>query len=357
MHLSTALVTRLPAWKRPRLAVRLIAVAAATLLLALPAAAAEPDDAFRQKLTTAVERGLPLVEQAAGRYPEHRKCFSCHHQTLPMLAMVAAKNAGQKIDRKEFDAQKELTHTSFEYDLEDLRAGKGIGGKGLTVGYGLWTLGLGGQKPDEVTEAMVTYLLKTQEDDGRWDVHANRPPMEESALTTTVLSIIGLRKYAVDEQRGDVEAAVSKAGAWIDSAETKSQEDLVAKLWGLHMLKRPAAAIDEARRAVLDAQREDGGWGQLESMPSDPYATGLTLCVLFMTGSTREEAACRRGLEFLLDTQQEDGSWFVKTRSKPVQVYFDNGDPHGKDQFISTPAACWSLVALSMGARLPSEND
>jgi len=34
-----------------------------------------------------------------------------------------------------------------------------------------------------------------------------------------------------------------------------------------------------------------------------------------------------RGLRFLLDTQELDGSWFVETRAKPVQPFFDNGYP------------------------------
>jgi N-acyl-D-amino-acid deacylase len=70
-----------------------------------------------------------------------------------------------------------------------------------------------------------------------------------------------------------------------------------------------------------------------------------------MTGSSPADDACRRGIEYLLNTQSADGSWFVKSRSKPVQVYFDNGDPHGKDQFISTPGSCWALVALAMSLR------
>jgi N-acyl-D-amino-acid deacylase len=321
------------------------------VLLISPGAASEGEEALVPRLRAAVERGLPLVQQAAGRYPEHRKCFSCHHQTLPMLAMVAAKHSGLAIDQPLFEAQKNLTLTSFRGELDDLRAGKNIGGKALTVSYGLWTLSLAGHERDEVTEAMVTYLLKTQEADGHWGVHVSRPPMEDSFQTTTVLSIIGLQKYATDEQRGDVEAAVSQAGAWIDASQVTSQEDRVSRLWMLHMLGRGAAIVDEAKAAVLAAQRDDGGWAQLDSLESDAYATGLTLCVLFMTGSTRDDAACRRGLEFLLTAQQQDGSWFVKSRSKPVQVYFDNGDPHGKDQFISTPASCWALVALSMGAR------
>jgi N-acyl-D-amino-acid deacylase len=86
-------------------------------------------------------------------------------------------------------------------------------------------------------------------------------------------------------------------------------------------------------------------------MESDAYATGQTLCVLFMAGASPSDPSCRRGVEFLLTAQREDGSWFVKSRSKPIQVYFDNGDPHGADQFISTPATCWALVALAMSAR------
>jgi N-acyl-D-amino-acid deacylase len=40
-------------------------------------------------------------------------------------------------------------------------------------------------------------------------------------------------------------------------------------------------------------------------------------------------------------------SWHVKTRAKPVQVFFDNGDPHGKDQFISITSTGWSIGALA----------
>ncbi len=45
----------------------------------------------------ALRLGLPLIQQAAANYPKHRKCFSCHHQTLPMLVMVAAPRRGWKL--------------------------------------------------------------------------------------------------------------------------------------------------------------------------------------------------------------------------------------------------------------------
>jgi len=47
-----------------------------------------------------------------------------------------------------------------------------------------------------------------------------------------------------------------------------------------------------------------------------------------------------------LDTQKEDGAWIVQTRARPLQLFFDNGDPGGKSQFISFAATNWAVLAL-----------
>lgn len=54
----------------------------------------------------------------------------------------------------------------------------------------------------------------------------------------------------------------------------------------------------------------------------------------------------QRGLRYLMDTQLTDGSWFVQTRSFPVQEYFETSFPHGRSQFISTAATAWSAMAM-----------
>ena len=74
----------------------LAACSALGLLAALGTARGEaPDpDAGAAKIREAVSRGLGLVRTAAENYPNHRDCFSCHHQTLPMLAIVTARAAG-----------------------------------------------------------------------------------------------------------------------------------------------------------------------------------------------------------------------------------------------------------------------
>lgn len=318
-----------------------------------------PAGALDERTAKALERGLPLVTGAAMRYPEHRRCFSCHHQALPMLTIVAGRRAGIAANKDVLDAQAEFTHASFARELDGLRAGKGIGGRALTVGYGLWALSLADRPADEVTSAMVTYLVKTQHEDGHWQVQTVRPPMEESSETTTVIAAMGMRKYAPpdsgeqSELHQQVDAVLAKAKTWLMAAEPESTEDKAARLWGLHLFKASDKDLQSAREVLLAAQREDGGWPQLVEMQSDAYATGQTLCVLLSTGLEPTSKACRRGVKFLIKTQQDDGSWFVKSRSNPVQVLFDNGDPHGTDQFISTPATCWALTAIALSREKP----
>jgi beta-aspartyl-peptidase (threonine type) len=61
----------------------------------------------------------------------------------------------------------------------------------------------------------------------------------------------------------------------------------------------------------------------------------------------------QRGVKWLIDHQESDGSWHVTSRSKPFQEYFETGFPHAADQFISMSATCWSLLAIM--AALPDE--
>src|SRR4051812_28455483 len=84
--------------------------------------------ASRPAIEEAVTRGLRLVEEAAGRYPTPRTCFSCHHQTLPMQAMVTARGQGLPIDEDLLQAQADFSHDSFRERAEPMRRGKGIGG-------------------------------------------------------------------------------------------------------------------------------------------------------------------------------------------------------------------------------------
>jgi hypothetical protein len=61
---------------------------------------------------------------------------------------------------------------------EVIAKGQGIGGASSTVAYALTALQTAGHKPDELTAAMVEFLLVRQRGDGSWPAVADRPPSE-----------------------------------------------------------------------------------------------------------------------------------------------------------------------------------
>ena len=304
-------------------------------------------------INSAVESGLRIVQKAAGNYPKNRDCFSCHHQTLPMLAMREASQAGIKIDEELMSDQVQFIKDLFEDRLEAIAGGNSLGGRSLTAGHLLWSFELGGVEKDNISDAFVSYFLHHQQKDGYWNVQTNRPPSEESKIHTSYFAIHFMNRFVRGEDlKNRVNLAVEKSRPWLIASKPNSQEDFNGKLKALRTLKVAPEKINTIRQKILNQQNEDGGWSQLSEMGSDAYATGQTLYTLLSETPTSDRGdtfidAVNKARDYLLRTQKKDGSWFVKTRSKPIQKFFDNGDPHGKNQFISISATSWATAALA----------
>jgi hypothetical protein len=104
-------------------------------------------------------------------------------------------------------------------------------------------------------------------------------------------------------------------------------------------------------RELIGQQRPDGGWSQTPYLASDAYATGQVLFTLHELG-VPADPAFQRGVDYLLRTQQDDGTWYVKSRAMKIQPYFESGFPYGHDQWISSAASAWAAMALSLAGEL-----
>ncbi len=327
---------------------RMTCIVLATVALAAPIQAESPDP-----IRTAVEKGLRRLEQGAANYTKNRQCFSCHHQAVPMAAFESARRHGFSVNEEEIRHQIEFTLDTFRPQREKIAKGQAVGGTTTSAGYALFTLEMGGSPPDDVSSALVEYLLAKQRPDGAWPVQSNRPPMQAGDFTPTYLALRALKAYGpvkdaknADDLRRRVDAAYEKGRQWMRTAKPKTTEDRTFQLRGLVFVGADRAAIDAARDALLKEQRDDGGWAQLPERGSDAYATGTVLTALSLAGVQAEEEAYQKGVQYLLKTQRDDGGWVVETHSPPVQKFFDNGDPGGKSQFISFPATAWAVMAL-----------
>jgi hypothetical protein len=320
-------------------------VAGLALTLRLHAAAAEP---AADQVRDAVTRALPVLQKGAAGHIAQKACFACHNQALPILAMVTARERGFEV-KDDLRKQTEFIATFLGHNRDNYLKGRGQGGQVDTAGYALVTLELGGWQPDATTAAVAEYLLLYNDNLDHWRVTANRPPSEVSQFTANYLAIRALKTYGTPEQKERITQRIEKVRGWLQKTAARDTEDRVFRLWALEVAGAPEKEIQAAAQELLKSQRKDGGWGQLDTMDSDAYATGSALVALHQAGGlATTEAVYQRGVRFLLQTQLPDGTWLVRSRSKPFQTYYETGFPHGKDQFISSAASGWAATALAL---------
>ena len=306
-----------------------------------------------------------------------------------MLVQVEGKRIGLRPDEPTRQAITRFTRDWFSQRQTDLRAGRAIDGRAITVAYGLWTLEMA-EVDDPVTDAMADYLLKVQLADGAWEPEAHRPPAEESKAFVTALALRGLRRVATSrrpfvnpEQRPsppptdrDAKQAIGqpspnwkskfaqaadRAFEWLSAnaasaIESQSVDEqaghLLSYAWRSDRFPGETKAFRQERikewsERLVKLQRGNGGWSQRSGMESDPYATGLALWSLAESGFDAQSEPYQRGTVYLRSRQAADGSWHTRSRCEPFQPYFDNGDPYGRDQFLSLMATAWAAAALA----------
>jgi len=308
-----------------------------------------PVDVTAAAVRAAVIKALPLLQKGLVVYAEKRDCYSCHNQGVPLVALKIARSRGIKIDDDAFEGAVALTLADLESALDDYRQGRGQPGGATRAAYALWTLEVGDQAPDDTTSAVVQFLLKVDRGRDHWTTSSRRPPMEASHFTTTALALRGLRAFAPDRATEDFKNRVKDARSWVAKAAPSDTEDRVFRLWGMKYAGASAEQINAAAKDLLATQRVDGGWNQISGQASDAYATGSALVALHEVGRlATEDPAYLRGLAFLLQSQKNDGTWFVASRSKPFQPYFESGFPYSKNQFISAAASGWATAALAL---------
>ncbi len=148
--------------------------------------------------------------------------------------------------------------------------------------------------------------------------------------------------------KSEIDRRIARGRDYLLEAKPKTTDDWAMQLAGLKWSGAGADRVEAAARGLLNAQRSDGGWAGNPHLESDAYSTGEALYALHESGQ-RTDAAYRRAVEYLLKTQQADGSWHVKSRAVKFQPYFESGFPYGHDQWISASATAWATVALANG--------
>jgi ankyrin repeat protein len=299
----------------------------------------------------AFERSISLLQRTGSIFIQKAGCVSCHHNSLTAMTVATARKNGLPVDEQIARNQVKAIASYIETWRERALQGVGIPGEAETMGAILVGLAAENYPPDAATEAFARFLRSQQWPDGRWRVFSHRPPIESSDIPVTASSLRALQFYAPKAQRAKYEMAVKNAAEWLIKAQPQTTQERTYQLLGLGWagVRTNNETIRKAVSELLALQRSDGGWAQLHGLESDAYATGQVLVALKQAGALPStHPAYKLGIEFLVKTQLEDGSWYVKTRAIPVQPFFESGFPHGQDQWISAAATNWAAMALAL---------
>lgn len=294
-------------------------------------------------------KALQRIQHSQAVWYKKQVCTSCHHQLLPEMTLTFARERG--VSFNETVAQ-EMTMAAFAglKDLDTVVQGYDY----IDVFFDSWVLtsaSVVGIKPNLSTDAYAQFIASRQQADGSWPTIDARPPQAHSPFAATAIGAQAMRQYLPARLKGEQETRLRKARAWLLKSQPRTTEDRTFQLLGLLWTGADANARQKAAQQLLAEQRADGGWSQLPVMASDAYSTGEALFALHQgVGLKTSDPAYQRGLRFLLNSQQADGSWRVASRLHPPAPvsppYVDTEFPEGHDQFISIMGTSWAINAL-----------
>lgn len=337
-----------------------MAIVVLTSLLLVSGTRAAVDPVPQRALRTAAEQGLQLLVQTSPTFIKKGGCNSCHHQALPAAAQAFARSRGLAAGDPLAQLPDEVSEATLERYVEYSVAG----GAGVTfLGFDLFAKAMAKKPADARIHAQVRYLKSQQQPEGHWRggggalvgssqpggsrAGAGRPPLTYDDFTPTAYMIRALATYAPATEAADTRTRIERARSWLMAATAERTQARAFKLLGLAWAQAGPAALAPAIRDLEALQREDGGWSQLPTLPSDAYATGIALFALYEAGVPATEQAYQAGLKYLLSTQAPDGTWHVRSRSLLFQPYFESGYPYGRDQWISAAGAAYATLAIA----------
>lgn len=329
---------------------RLIALLGGKAEAAAPAAAdAGTSRPVRQALGLAMEKldaAGPVFFQANG-------CISCHNQSIPEMAAAALRERGVALPAGSG------THARFvlsifgaeRHPMWQSRCTAGGGGV-ATLTYGLVGLAAEKHPSNEIIEGAAHCLAILQRSDGSWYTRDSRAPLGMGEAKWTALSIRALDHYAMPGVREAYRQRIARARGYLLAGRWDDTQSSAFQVLGLLWAKAPADAVRKAAQRLEARQMGDGGYAQRPGMASDAYATAQAAWALAEAGKPWRRAYERAAL-WLRRAQKPDGTWHVRSRGFGFQPYRETGFPHGHDQWISSAATGFAVLALAPLVDLP----
>ena len=315
----------------------------------VPYTAPRPKLAGDRKVSQAVESGTAILQRGSSEFFKQSGCVGCHHQPVAAVAAAAARTAGIHVDESAAKGFVKMMEGEMMFFNQMLLERLDTGGSSDGPTWKLMALASERYPSSLLTDTLVGYLAHFQRHDGSWWFGGiSRAPFEEGSMARTAMAIRAMQVFGTPAMKADLDRRIARATTYLANAKAATNDEAAMQILGLAWAGGNAARLSALGKALTGAQHADGGWGQNRNLASDAYATGESLYALKEAGVlAASDAVYQKGVKFLMDTQCEDGSWYVRSRAPKFQPYFQSGFPHDHDQWISSTGTSWAVRALA----------
>ena len=201
--------------------------------------------------------------------------------------------------------------------------------------------------PALATDSMVHHIAAMQRKEGDWPNYGVvRPPLEDGGFSHTAKGIRALRLYPIPGRKSEFDERVARAATWLEARRTANDGGSDAcRSSESHGPDTKHPRTGSSNWSPNSAPMEGGA--RPTNLASDAYATGEALWALHESGMPASDAAYRRGVNYLLGTQHEDGTGTLSRAPSAFQPYFQSGFPYDHDQWISQAGTAMATIALT----------
>ncbi|MEI9808181.1 MAG: hypothetical protein WDO16_10055 [Bacteroidota bacterium] len=306
-----------------------------------------------EEIKSAINKSLPLLQSSSHTFLINAGgCHSCHGQGIGGVAFSLAREKGFIIQDTILKEALDSIHNNWTQRKHYFAQNDDPAAIIISGGYDLWSFAANRTQANKTLELLAKNMLQRQLKNGSWVAPNARPPIEYYSFSATAMAAKGIQAYLPAVFKNEVTQQVARARQWMMNTTPIANEEKIFQLLGLTWTGGDKTFIQQQAKKLIAAQHADGGWAQLDALPSDAYATGQSLYALQQSGQlTTDAPVYQKGIAFLLKTQHPDGSWNVQTRSFPSVEYVDSGFPHGDNQFISAAGSTWATMALLLAAK------
>jgi hypothetical protein len=288
---------------------------------------------------TPEERAISYLAREVPRWSAENNCYSCHNNGDAARALYVAKRQSHAIpDKALADTSRWLAkpagwdHNGGDTPNKDKTLARIQFAAALVE-----AIDAGQVKGKKALVQAAELVAQEQRKDGSWQIGAEGTigaPATQGDFLATHFARRTLQR--ADPKR--YKDSIARVDRWLRKAPVKNVLNAAAVLLALNGADDDAAAgrRRECLALIKKGEAKEGGWGPYVTSSPEPFDTAVVMLALIGLPDKREhKEMVRRGLAFLVSTQQPDGSWPETTRPAGESSYAER---------ISTTG--WATLAL-----------